>query len=167
MIFKKILFVLLTLILFSCGKVDFVHKNDNSLTNPIYNKVNYIFSGKEISSNYKYASIYFGSNSENKYRMEINIDENTTRRSVETNQVTSKLDYELKFTYNLESIADNCLLFSKIFYSRFSHVPKSEGYNYGSDQSLENMYELAVEESFSNFINYVSDKDITKCLNES
>ena len=45
--------------------------------------------------------MFFGNNKDNRFNLSIKIEQNKTKRSVETNQATSKLRYELKFIYSL------------------------------------------------------------------
>ena len=95
--------------------------------------------------------------------MLINVEEKKIKRSVETNQATSNLRYELRFSYNLFSTPKNCLIYKKEILSYFSIIPKSDGYNYGTDTSIENKYELAIAENLSQFISFVSGIDINSC----
>ena len=167
MINSRFYIILLIFFFFSCQSIEFVHKNKESLSNQVVNNVEYIFTGKEIPSKYRYASAYFGSVESPNYILRIDIDETKTKRSVETNQAVSKLDYVLNFKYSLEDKNKNCLLHSKSIVSKFSYVPKSSGYNYGTEKSLENLYNLTIEENFSKFVNYISNKNISNCQNES
>ena len=52
---------------------------------------------------------------------------------------------------------------NKEILSTFSILPKSAGYNYGTDASLERKYELAVADNINRFIALVSNNDISKC----
>ena len=71
--------------------------------------------------------------------------------------------YELRFTYTLESINKNCIIYKKEILSFFSIVPKSSGYNYGTDASLEKKYELAIIENLNQFVSFLSGMDIKNC----
>ena len=82
---------------------------------------------------------------------------------METNQATSNLRYELRFLYKITLIKDNCSTYEKEFLSTFSIIPKSSGYNYGTDASLEKKYELAVNENLDRFISSLSKVDIDSC----
>ena len=107
--------------------------------------------------------MFFGENKEENFRLLINIQEKKIKRSVETNQATSNLRYELRFSYNLFSNTKNCLIYEKEIFSYFSIIPKSDGYNYGTDASIENKYELAITENLNQFISFVSGIDINSC----
>mgnify|MGYP006233864915 FL=1 len=84
-----------------------------------------------------YIPTVFGTVKEKNFNLLINIEERKTKRSVETNQATSNLRYELRFKYILRSIDKSCVTYEKEILSFFSIIPKSSGYNYGTDASLE------------------------------
>ena len=157
-----ILFILLA----SCQSIDFSYKNDVNLTSPLYNKTLLSFSGTEVRAVHIYSSRYFGSVKEKLYELSVNIEEDKLKRSVQSNQAISKLDYELNFNFSLFENKKQCVVYRKNILTRFSYVPKSEGYNFGSDQSLEKLYELAVKNVFQDFINIISDESISSCINE-
>ncbi len=163
----KIFTFFLILFVSACSNVEFSYKNDGNLTNPIYNKTKIFFSGEEISSIYRYVSEYFGNNENHTYELTINIDEKKTKRAVQTNQAISKLDYELDFKYRLFNVKNNCDVFNKKLISRFSFEPKSEGYNFGSDQSLQKLYELSAKNNLQEFISLIPELANLKCINEN
>ena len=107
--------------------------------------------------------MFFGQNKEDLYTLSIFIDEKKIKRSVETNQATSKLRYELKFLYTLILNDENCVSFKKELFSNFSIIPKSSGYNFGTDVSLEKKYELATTENLNRFISILPDLDMNNC----
>ena len=49
------------------------------------------------------------------------------------------------------------LIYKKEILSYFSIIPKSSGYNYGTDTSLEKKYELAITENLNRFVSIISD----------
>ncbi len=153
--------------IYACGGVNFTYENNRNITNPIYNETNLVFLGKEIPSAYRYATSYIGKSNQPLYDLFVNISENTTKRSVQKNQAVSKLDYELSFKYTLKKHGGNCNLFEKIIFSRFSYAPKSSGYNFGSDESLEKKYELASKDNLQKFISNVSGIDLGVCADEN
>ena len=108
--------------------------------------------------------MFFGQNKQDEYKLIINIDEIKTKRSIETNQATSNLRYELRFFYTLLLNQQNCIVYEKEILSSFSIIPKSAGYNYGTDASLEKKYELAIAQNFNQFISFLSRLDINKCI---
>ncbi len=147
----------------SCGGVEFVYKNDKNLINPLYQKTKVITSGADLSFMNSYLPMFFGESSEDAYILKININEKKTKRSVETNQATSNLRYELRFNYTLKSIKKDCITYEKEIVSYFSIIPKSSGYNYGTDTSLEKKYELAIDDNLNQFVSFLSDINIDSC----
>ncbi len=152
----------------SCGQVDFIYNNSiDGGTNPLKNKTIVQHSGLDIPILNKYISQYFGVSQQPKFKIYIASSEEKTKSSVETNQTISTLRYDLNFTYQLESISKNCLIFEKEIQSNFSVTPKSAGFNFGSDKSLESKYELAVDENFKELISYILNVDLNNCKNEN
>lgn len=160
---KKLLFIFLFYFIVSCGGVEFVYKNDKNLINPLYKKTKIITSGKNLSFMNSYLPMFFGETNEHTYSLKININEKKTKRSVETNQATSNLRYELRFYYTLTSIKKDCITYEKEIISYFSIIPKSSGYNYGTDTSLEKKYELAVEDNINQFVSILSGINMDSC----
>lgn len=150
-----VMFFLLT----SCGGIDFVYKDESKNSNPLLNKTEFFLGGKEIPFIAQNASLYFGQTNNPSYNLNINIDVIEKKKSVQKNQALSKLDYELGFNYNLFD-ANECLLYNKYIVTRFSYIPKSAGYNFGSDQSLDKLYDLATEENFEYFLSLIENKDL-------
>ena len=167
MIIRRLTVLLFLFFTISCGGIDFVYNNSKNLSNPIYNKTDFEFSGKELSSMYRYSSRYFGNSKNPEYILKVFIEEEKTKRSVQTNQAVSKLDYELNFIFQINSTVKKCLVYEKNIISRFSYVPKSSGYNFGSDQSLQKLYELAIKESLEELIKFISSIDNFVCINEN
>ncbi len=164
---KKNIVILLCLFFGSCSGIEFTYSESKNLTNPLYNKVSYKFVGSDIPSIYRHASRYLGKTNNPEYFLEIFISEEKTLRSVESNQAVNKLDYKLNFNYILKTIKEECVIYEKDFVSRFSYIPKSSGYNFGSDQSLEKMYELATKRNLVNFSNQISAIKFASCDNEN
>ena len=160
---KKLIFIFLFCFVVSCGDIEFVYKNDKNLINPLYKKTKISTSGKNLSFMNSYLPMFFGEGDEHTYNLQINIDEKKTKRSVETNQATSNLRYELRFYYTLTSIKKECITYEKEIVSYFSIIPKSSGYNYGTDASLEKKYELVVEDNLNQFASTLSDINIDSC----
>lgn len=161
----KIYLTSMLLFLVSCGNLEFVY-NDLSVNNPIYKKTSFALSGIEIQSFYGQNLRYFGEYEEELYKLVIDIDEEKTKRSVKTNQAVSKLDYKLLFKYQLLNNKKNCIVHSKQIISRFTFEPRSEGYNFGSDQSLINLYNQAGRNNLQQFINSLLGIDLESCINE-
>ena len=167
MILKKTYLFVLILTLCSCSRLEFVYQDNKKYSNLLYNKTTYEFSGKEVPSLYRVTSKYFGNSKNPENKLNIIVNEKTIKRSVQSNQAVSKLDYELEFNFSLENLKKRCLVFENKVISKFSYEPKASGYNFGSDKSLENMYEPAIEESLGSFLNFVMDLDLSDCKNEN
>ena len=160
---NKLFIVFLFCFVASCGGVEFIYKNDKNLINPLYQKTEVITSGTNLRFMDSYLPMFFGENNEHKYNLKINIDEKKTKSSVETNQAVSNLRYDLKFHYILTSIKKDCIEYEKEIVSYFSIIPKSSGYNYGTDTALDKKYELAVSDNLNQFVSILSDIDLDSC----
>ena len=160
---KKIFFISLFFTIISCSNIEFVYKEKGNLINPLYEKTNVVTSGVDLVFIQSYLPTVFGDVMEKDFNLLIDIEEKKTKRSVETNQATSNLRYELRFTYTLESVNKNCITYKKEILSFFSIIPKSSGYNYGTDASLEKKYELAIIENLNQFVSFLSGVDINNC----
>ena len=160
---KNLFFIFLFCFVVSCGGVEFVYKNEKNPINPLYQKTKVITSGTNLSFMNSYLPMYFGESDEYAYNLLIDVNEKKTKRSVETNQATSNLRYELRFYYTLTSIKNDCVTFEKEIISYFSIIPKSSGYNYGTDTSLEKKYELAVSDNLNQFVSILSDINLDNC----
>ena len=160
---KKLFLIFLFCFVISCSGVEFIYKNEKNLINPLYQKTKVTTSGTNLSFMNSYLPMFFGESEEHLYNLQINIDEEKTKRSVETNQATSNLRYELRFYYTLTSIKKDCITYEKEIVSYFSIIPKSSGYNYGTDTSLEKKYELAIGNNLSQFVSILSNTNIDDC----
>ena len=160
---KKLLIFILFFFVLSCGGVEFVYKDKKSLINPLYERTNVETSGKELVFIRTYTPIFFGKDTFNEFNLLIDIQEKQTKRSVEVNQATSNLRYELRFLYTLISVEKSCIVYEKEILSYFSIIPKSSGYNFGTDVSLEKKYELVIIENLNQFISFLSSIDIKNC----
>ncbi len=160
---KNIYISYVLIFLVSCTEVDFVYKENKNLINALYQKVEVSYSGINLNFMNSYLPMFFGQNKEDVFNLSINIKESKVKRSVETNQATSKLRYELKFYYTLKSNVKDCVTYEKELVSYFSISPKSSGYNYGTDSSIEKKYELAITENLNRFVSILSDVDIDNC----
>ena len=161
---RRIFIIIICVVCSSCNNIEFVYKNDQNLLNPLYEKTNVINTGFDLPFMKSYIPMFFGVNKNQKFNLIINIEEQQTKRSVEINQVTSNLRYELRFFYLLRLDEKNCKIFEKENLSSFIITPKSSGYNYGTDASLDRKYELAVTENLNRFISFLSDDNVKNCI---
>ena len=160
---KKLLITILFILITACSNIEFVYKENKTLINPLYEKTDLSTSGLDANFINSYLPMFFGENKDDIFKLLINIEESKIKRSVETNQTTSKLRYELRFIYTLILNEENCVVFNKELLSSFSIIPKSSGYNYGTDASIEKKYELAIIENLNRFISIISNVDINTC----
>ena len=152
----RIIFLLSLFFIASCSAIEFTYTDKKNLTNPIYNKTVVSLSGKEIPFVQRYISTYIGNGSDEIYNLGININEEKIKRSIQSNQAVSKLDYNLEFFYSLRDLSKNCIVYEKSIFTNFAYVPKSDGYNFGSDESLDQMYKLASKENIEEFVRSIS-----------
>ncbi len=162
----RALVVVFLFFLASCSKIDFVYKNEGSVVNPIYNNTNVSVSGLDVPIMNRYVSSYFGTPNNPQYNLKIHVTEKKIKTSVATDQSITKIRYELGYLYKLKSKKD-CVSYEKKIVSTFTLTPKSSGFNFGSDRSLDNKYELAIIDSFNQFLSFISDKNFNNCNNES
>ncbi len=160
---KKIFSLILIFFITSCNSIEFVYKDTSNLANPLYDKTEVIISGTDLVFLNAYVPMFFGNNKNEDFKLLINIKEKRTKRSVELNQATSNLRYELRFFYTLLSNKNGCLVYEKEILSYFSILPKSAGYNYGTDASLEKKYELAIIDNLNQFISFLSEINFSNC----
>ena len=160
---KKIICVVLLFFTTSCSNLEFIYNDNLNLINPLYERTNVVVSGVDLVFMNSYVPMFFGKNENSEFNLLINIKEKKIKRSVETNQAISDLRYELRFFYTLLSNIENCNIYEKEILSYFSIIPKSAGYNYGTDTSLEKKYELAVTDNLNQFISFLSGVDINNC----
>ena len=161
---KKLLISFLFLVIISCDQIEFVYDDNGNLENPLYERTEVTVYGIDTAYVNSYLPIFFGVNKNNEYRLAINIDEEKTKLSVEKNQAVSNIRYKIKFFYSLFSNEKNCLTFEKQILSKFTVIPKSSGYDFGSDTSLEQNYENAINQNLNNFVSLLGTVDINKCL---
>lgn len=160
---KKLIYIFFVVFIISCDDVEFVYKDNKNLINPLYEKTEVGASGFDLAYINSYFPTLFGKNKENVFNLQINIQEKKVKRSVETNQTTSNLRYELRFLYILNSNIKDCVVYEKEILSHFSIIPKSDGYNYGTDASLEKKYELTIIDNLNQFVSYLSGINLDIC----
>jgi len=159
----KIFCMFLIFIISSCNNLELIYKDKSNLLNPLYEKTDIQVSGVDLMFINSYTPMLFGDNKSKEFSLLINIEEKKTKRSVEKNQSTSNLRYELRFLYTLFFNEKNCITYEKEILSSFSIIPKSAGYNFGTDASLEKKYQLVVIDNLNQFISFLSGIDIYNC----
>ena len=163
-------FVLLFLLLcFSsaCSDIYFVY-NEDEFNNQLYNKTNIKITGDEIPFLNTIVLSKFGTSQNGPLDLEINISEKKTKMTIKENQVSARIDYEIEINYILKYQSKKCTILTKKQYSRFSFIPKSEGYNFGSDKFLDNLYIKNIENNIDQFLDNLEKQiEKKKCINEN
>ena len=155
--------LIILIVLCACTNLEFVYKDNENLKNPLYDKTKVVLSGKDLAFMKSYIPMFFGYKNDQKFRLLIRVEETRIRSSIETNQTASDIKYELRFFYTLISNKNDCLIYEREILSSFSMLPKSSGYNYGTDASLEKKYELSVMNNLNQFVTFVSGVDLNEC----
>ena len=164
---KFVLLFLLLCFLSACSNIDFAY-NEDELNNRLYNKTNIIITGDEIPFLNTIVLSKFGTSHNGSFDLEMNISEKKTKMTIKTNQVTARIDYEIAINYILGNQTKKCTLLTKKYYSKFSFIPKSEGYNFGSDKFLETLYKRNVENNIVQFLDSLEKQiEKKKCINEN
>ena len=154
---KKLLIFPIFLFLSACSGVEFAYKK-NEVQKQLLNNTNVVISGDSIPFVNSAVISKFGSPVNEKFNLEIYISETKTNMTIKKNQVSSRVDYDIEFEYRLKNINKKCLVFINNQYSRFSFTPKSEGYNFGSDKSLEILYKRNTEDNIDKFLDSIIDE---------
>ncbi len=160
---KNLFIIIYLIVVTSCSDIKFIYNDNKNLINPLYEKTAVETTGESLAFISSYIPMLFGDNKEDEFKLLINIEEEKTKRSVETNQATSNLRYKLRFFYTLVQNKKNCITYEKEILSQFTVIPKSAGYNYGSDSSVDKKYELAISENLNQFVSILSEVNIDSC----
>ena len=138
--------------LFSCTNIEFVLNDDlpsnrlNKETLITYNNNNNEMFDQELLS-------FLGNNEKGDFILETKLEETKENRLVKKNQVAEKVDYKITVEYKVFHMTRDCQIYNQKIVSKFSFVPKSFGYNFGTDRSFEKLYKGAVKKNIINFIN--------------
>jgi len=162
-----ILLILMLCFLLACSNIEFSYIEDE-LNNQLYNKTNIIITGDEIPFLNTIVLSKFGISQNEFLDLEINISEKKTKMVIKTNQVSTRINYEIVINYILSNQSKKCTILTKKQYSRFSFIPKSEGYNFGSDKFLDNLYIRNIENNIDQFLDSLEKQiEKKKCINEN
>ena len=162
-----ILLILMLCFLLACSNIEFSYNKDE-LNNQLYNKTNINITGDEIPFLNTIVLSKFGISQNEFLDLEINISEKKTKIVIKTNQVSTRINYEIVINYILSNQSKKCTVLTKKQYSRFSFIPKSEGYNFGSDKFLDNLYIRNIEDNIDQFLDSLEKQiEKKKCINEN
>ena len=88
--------------------------------------------------------------------------------AIKSNQVSTRIDYEIVINYILRNQSKKCTILIKKHYSRFSFIPESEGYNFGSDKFLDDLYMRNIENNIDQYLDSLEKQvEKKKCINEN
>ena len=146
----KSLMLLSVLILTGCGKIDLLLL-DNHDQNKLRGNTSIVLKGGPVELFAEEVYSFFEDNQKGEYILITTISEKTENRLVKTNQVAEKINYEITVDYEVFYKSMSCNIFNKKIVSSFSFVPKSFGYNFGTDRSLEKLYRSSVVKNIENF----------------
>ena len=146
----KSLILLSVLILTGCGKVDLLLL-DNHDQNKLKGNTSIVLQGGPVELFAEEVYSFFEDNQKGEYILITTISEKTENRLVKTNQVAEKINYEITVDYEVFYKSMSCNIFNKKIVTSFSFVPKSFGYNFGTDRSLEKLYRSSVVKNIENF----------------
>lgn len=157
------LILVFLLFLYACGNIEWVI-NENNNDKFYKNRTLISFSGdkKEIFTQELF--FYFGKADKQEYVLDISFKENRENRLVKKNQVAEKTDFEMIINYKLYSSKKGCEIYNKKIITKFSFVPKSFGYNFGTDKSLEKLYKNSIKKNISDFIRLAPKNEDLDCL---
>lgn len=158
---KKLITLFFLYFLMGCGGIEFVLK-ESDLQNQFKNKTVLVFDEQNERRFAEGLFSFFGNNKNGDYILVTSFSEEKKNRLIKNNQVAEKVDYELTATYKLFYKKRDCTIINKKIVTKFSFVPKSFGYNFGADRSLEGLYERSIRKNIQKFID-VSPKS-TNCL---
>ena len=138
----------------SCSSVEFV-LNEQAPKNNIKNKVYLVFEGNKEEKFTKELYYFFGNVEGSENFLVTSFSEKKENRLVKKNQVAEKTDYELIIDYKILYKNKACKAYNKKIITKFSFVPKSFGYNFGTDKSLEKLYKENIKKNIRLFIDSI------------
>ena len=144
-------YFVIVLFLFSCSQIELVLK-DSEKSTPLKNKTTLKVLNSPSPILKEQLVFFFGENTAPEFHLIADVSENKTNRFVKKNQVATKIDYEIKIKYKLFNNIKDCTILEVIENSRFSFIPKSSGYNFGSDRSLDELYKKVFKNNIENFL---------------
>jgi len=160
---KALFIFLLFIVLASCGNIELV-LGENKDTNFLKNNSSIVVSGKKYENFGQELFAHFGNNKKGKYIVQTVFSETKENIAVKKNQVAEKIDYELTVIYTIYSKDIGCDVFNKKVVTKFSFTPKSSGYNFGTDRSLEKLYKTSIKNNIQTFVNAVPNNKRLSCV---
>jgi len=146
--------LLLFVFLYACNNIDFI-LSDYDNPNPIKDKVRIVVKDNERSLLLRELTSFLGNNEKHEYILEANLYEEKKNRSVKQNQVAEKIDYKLTISYRLYYVTGGCRILEDNVETGFSYTPKSFGYNFSSNRSLEKLYSDSIKRNIKKFASLI------------
>ena len=115
------LFILISCSLLACSNIEFSYKKDE-LNNQLYNNTNIKITGDEIPFLSSIVLSKLGTSENGALDLEIDIAEKKTNMTIQTNQVSTRIDYEIAINYVLKNQSKKCTILTKKQYSNFSFI---------------------------------------------
>ncbi len=151
---KKLTTLIFLIFLTSCSSIEFV-LNEQTPKNNIKNNVYLVFEGNKEERLTKELYYFFGNVEGSENFLVTSFSEKKENRLVKKNQVAEKTDYELIIDYKILYKNKACKAYNKKIITKFSFVPKSFGYNFGTDKSLEKLYKESIRKNIRLFIDSI------------
>jgi hypothetical protein len=157
------LVLLVLLILSACSNFELVLKDTDKI-NPYKDKTSILFD-ENVSSDVAFEFIsLIGNEKKGEYILKISFSEEKENIIVKKNQVAEKIDYELLIKYKVFKKNSDCEIVRKNITTRFSFVPKSFGYNFGTERSFKKLYRSSVRKNINEFLTISPTKTALKCI---
>lgn len=153
----------------SCSSIEFVLEEGDS-SNPFSNETSLIFSdtnkdGFNTEFNTELYSIIGNKEKDFVYFLKTSFYEKKENMIVKQNQVAQKIEYDIQINYELYYLSMGCKIYEKKIITNFSFVPKSFGYNFGTDKSFEKLYKDSIRKNIFEFIRNAPKNKKKDCLN--
>ena len=161
---KKLLVLICLFFLFSCGGIELVLNERWANQNPYKNNMLLVLDQNSNQKVTQELMSFFGNNLDGEFILTTSFSEEKKNRFVKKNQVAEKISYKLSIDYKIYYKNRNCETFNKKIITKFSFVPKSFGYNFGSDISLEKLYKGSIRKNIQKFIDSASKNKTKNCL---
>ena len=160
---KRCFIVLVFLILCACNNIELVLKDTNTI-NPYKDKTSIIFDESILPEvAFEFMSL-IGNQKKGEYILRVSFSEKKENIIVKKNQVAEKIDYEILINYRVFKKNNGCEIIRKNITTRFSFVPKSFGYNFGTERSFKKLYKSSVRKNIDIFLAVSPTKNQLNCI---
>lgn len=160
---KKLMILLPMFFLLSCSGIEFV-LNENDSINIFKDKVTINLDGEKEPAFSQELNLFFGSKEDAEFILIATFSEKKENRLVKKNQVAEKVDYEIIVNYKIFNKQSGCNIFKTRINTSFSFVPKSFGYNFGTDRSFTKLYKASIKKNIEGFISLAPKDNLLVCL---